>query len=311
MHDVAPRLALPAPNATADLTMADGAVIRLRRHGNATGPRIALSHGNGLAIDAYFPFWSLLMARYDVILFDQRNHGENPLHDAAGHNWDRIARDNVEIFAGMRRAFGDKPIIGAFHSLSAVAAAMALSRFGPRWTPLILIDPPIFPRAGHPLERMEQAHMADMAALARRRPERYPDPAAFAAQLAGRPAFRRWVPGAHELFARATLRPDPAGEGWILRCPREFEARIFETNVDPTIWPRLGSSPVPIYLIGADTALEGQQAPAFLTEGLARDQNLPYVMIRDSTHFLQLERPHEVFAAMENFLSAARVSGAK
>jgi pimeloyl-ACP methyl ester carboxylesterase len=303
MHDFPPRLAVPAPLATADLTMSDGAVIRLRRHGNPAGPRVALSHGNGLAIDAYLPFWSQMLAGWDVILFDQRNHGENPLHGAAGHTWARITADNPEIFDGIARAFGAKPVVGAFHSLSAVAAAMAAMRFGPRWSHLVLIDPPIFPRRGHPLENIEEMHMVDMAALARRRPERYPDPAAFAAQLAARAMFRRWVPWAHELFARATLRPDPAGDGWILRCPRALEASIFEHNVDPTIWPRMGALGVPVFLIGADPKLEGQQAPAFLTEGLAADQGLPYAMIPDTTHFLQIERPREALAALEDFLS--------
>lgn len=303
MHELPPTLAVPEPRAVADLTMSDGAVIRLRRHGNPDGPRVALSHGNGLAIDAYLPFWSLLLPGYDVVLFDQRNHGENPLHGARGHDWDRITRDNLEIFDGIAREFGAKPVIGAFHSLSAVAAAMATLRFGPRWSPLVLFDPPIFPRPGHPLEEMEHRHMREMSALARRRPERYPDPAAFAAQLAARPMFRRWVPGGHGLFARATLRPDPAGKDWVLRCPRELEARIFEENVDPTVWPRLGACPVPLYLIGADTRVEGQQAPAFLTEGLARDQGIPYAMIPETTHFLQIERPQDVFDAFGIFLS--------
>lgn len=308
MHDTAPRLEIPTPLASADLVMSDGAVIRLRRHGNPAGPRIALSHGNGLAIDAYLPFWSLLRRRYDIVLFDQRNHGENPRHGEAGHNWERIARDNLEIHDGIAREFGAKPAIGAFHSLSAVAAAMALLRFGPRWRPLMMFDPPIFPRAGHPLAEMEDMHMGDMATLARRRPERYSNPAALAAQLAARPTFRRWAPGAHDLFARATLRPDPAGGGWILRCPREFEARIFEENVDPSVWPRLGAASVPLFLIGADIGLEGQQAPAFLTEALARDQGIAYAMIPETTHFLQIERPNEALEAMEIFLASQGIN---
>ncbi len=221
-----------------------------------------------------------------------------------------ITRDNVEIFDGIARAFGAKPVIGAFHSLSAVAAAMATLRFGPRWSPLVLFDPPIFPREGHPLEAMEHGHMRDMSALARRRPERYPDTAAFAAQLASRAGFRRWVPGAHDLFARSTLRPDPGGNGWVLRCPRELEARIFEQNVDPTVWPRLGACPVPLFLIGADTRVEGQQAPAFLTEGLAADQGIPYAMIPDTTHFLQIERPRAVLREMGNFLARQGITAA-
>ena len=60
------------------LMMDDGAIIRIRQHGNPDGPRLALSHGNGLAIDGYLPFWGPLRERYELILFDFRNHGQNP-----------------------------------------------------------------------------------------------------------------------------------------------------------------------------------------------------------------------------------------
>jgi hypothetical protein len=67
--------------------------------------------------------------------------------------------------------------------------------------------------------------------------------------------------------------------------------------------------PVPLFLIGADTGLEGQQMPAFLTEAMAREHRLPYAMIPDTTHFLQIERPAEALAAMENFLSGQGIKG--
>ena len=51
------------------------------------GPRLVLSHGNGLAIDGYLPFWGPLCERYDVILFDFRHHGRNPSNPAWAHDW--------------------------------------------------------------------------------------------------------------------------------------------------------------------------------------------------------------------------------
>ncbi|MCY4629986.1 MAG: hypothetical protein OXE75_03735, partial [bacterium] len=58
--DSSTRWAIPEPLETIDARMADGTVITLRRHGNPDGRRLVLSHGNGLAIDLYYPFWSLL-----------------------------------------------------------------------------------------------------------------------------------------------------------------------------------------------------------------------------------------------------------
>ncbi len=314
MNDAAPppTLTVPAPAAVVDLAMDDGAVIRLRRHGNPDGPRIALSHGNGLAIDAYLPFWSLLLDGYDVILFDIRNHGQNPRHDpdhhTDHHTWDWFARDMESIFDGIAAHFGDRQVIGAFHSLSSIAAIMHTLAKGPRWSPLVLFDPPLFPRPGHPLEGLEREHMREMGAIARRRPPRYDDPSVMAAQLRRRAMFQRWRPGSHDLFARTTLRPAADGDGWELACPRELEARIFETNIDPTLWPRLPEVPVPLKIIAADPELPGQQAPALLSAAVAEDQGIDYAMIPETTHFLQIEQPEAVLAALEAFLRANGVA---
>jgi pimeloyl-ACP methyl ester carboxylesterase len=85
-------LIVPTPHETFDLTMADGAPIRIRRHGNPKGPRLVLCHGNGFAIDAYVPFWSLLADRFDLVLYDQRNHGQNPLYKPEAHDVPRFVR---------------------------------------------------------------------------------------------------------------------------------------------------------------------------------------------------------------------------
>ena len=38
---------VPSPVETLDLTMEDGAVIRVRRHGNRAGPRLILARSGG------------------------------------------------------------------------------------------------------------------------------------------------------------------------------------------------------------------------------------------------------------------------
>lgn len=293
----------PQPHAVVDLTMPDGAVVRLRRHGNPSGPRVALSHGNGLAMEAYYPFWRLLLDDYDVVLFDVRNHGQNPLHGPENHRWEVFRDDFERIYEGIQAHFGAAPTAGAFHSLSSIVSLDQVLTYGARWTPHVVIDPPIFPPDGHPLAGMEEENMREMAALARRRPRRYASYQAFADQLAGRAAFARWVPGAHLLFAQSTLRPDTGGEGYVLCCPREMEAHIFVTNVNPTLWPRAGEIAAPLKVIGADPKLEFQNAPSILCRAFAGEQELDYTMIEDTTHFLQIERPEAACAALTDFLA--------
>lgn len=283
--------------------MPDGAVVRLRRHGDPSGPRIALSHGNGLAIQAYYPFWRLLLDDYDLVLFDVRNHGQNPLQGPENHRWEVFRDDFERIYHAIQDHFGEAPTAGAFHSLSSIASLDQVLTHGDRWNPFVLIDPPIFPPRGHALVEMEERNMAEMSALARRRPQRYPSEQAFADQLAGRAAFARWVPGAHLLFAQSTLRPDPEGDGYVLCCPREMEGQVFVTNVDPTLWPRAGEIAAPTKVIGADPRLEFQHSPSILSRAFAEEQGLDYTMIADTTHFLQIERPEAACEALTAFLA--------
>ena len=46
---------VPEPESTFDLHVGDDTTITIRRYGNPRGPRLVLSHGNGFAIDLYYP----------------------------------------------------------------------------------------------------------------------------------------------------------------------------------------------------------------------------------------------------------------
>ena len=139
-------LVVPTPVAQIDLPMADGAVIRVRRHGNPDGKlRVVASNGNGFAIDGYYPFWSLLLERYDVVVFDMRNHGQNPTADPMNHDYDHMAADMGTILDGVNAQWGKKPAIGAFHSMSGRAAMRDAVDIGWRWDALVLFDPPDIP----------------------------------------------------------------------------------------------------------------------------------------------------------------------
>ncbi len=298
-------LIVPEPSQTRTVVMSDGAEILLRRHGDPGGPRLVISHGNGLAIDAYLPFWSLLCERYDLILFDVRNHGRNRLHDASSHTWDRIGQDMDELQIAVGVEFGEKPMTGVFHSLASVAAVRQVLKSGGAWAKLVLFDPPFYPLEGHALLAVHEEHLIRMERLARRRPETYADLSDFSDVLKSRSQFSRWVDGAHDLFARATLRHGPEA-GWELACPRDFEAHIFLTNRDGTVWPRLvRGTDIQLAVIGADPGLSDSDSPSRVCSALARDVGLPYEFVPDTTHMLQIEAPQACVGALERVISKA------
>jgi pimeloyl-ACP methyl ester carboxylesterase len=282
--------------------MEDGAIIRLRQHGNPAGPRLALSHGNGLAIDGYCSFWNLLADRYELILFDFRNHGQNPVHRLDRHNWPQFLQDLERIFQAIQHNFGVKRTAGLFHSLSAVSATMHTQRMGKRWDPLVLFDPPFYPRDGHPLRELQLLNEDDIAARAERRNPIYPDPMDLARQF--RKYLPGWQPEAYEFMARATLRRDDATNKWVLACPREYEAHIFRSNRDPSTWSGLARMPVPVKLICADPAAGEKMPPALIGKALAEEARVDYDFIPGTTHFLQVERPAECVLSTEAFLAS-------
>ena len=290
----------PAPAETAVLTMADGTEILVRRLGTPAGPRLVLSHGNGLAIDGYLPFWRHFLARYDLVMFDLRNHGRNAVRPAQRHDWDVLTDDIVAIAAGIRARFGDKKMTALVHSASSMASLAALRRGERPWDALVAFDPPLFPPADHALRAQAEREWASLVARSRRRPERYPDPSGLAQQFRRSTFMRRWAPEAFDTMAQATLRPDPAHGDFTLACPREFEARLFETNRDPGFFLELPRLPGPLMVIGADPDQPDAEIPPLINRLLA--DRIEYRAISDSSHFLQVERPLECVAAVEDFL---------
>jgi pimeloyl-ACP methyl ester carboxylesterase len=292
---------LPVPRETAVVTLTDGTEILLRRLGDPAKPRLALSHGNGLAIDGYWPFWRLLLARYDLVMFDQRNHGRNAVHLDRRHDWDILSEDIVAIAAGITAAFGKKTTTALVHSASSIASLRAMLHDQFPWDAVVLFDPPFYPPPDHPLLPQAEREWLSLVMRSRRRPERYDDPSGLAAQFRRSTYMTRWVPEAFDVMARATLRPDPARGDWTLACPREFEARLFETNRDPIYVEKIASvRGAPFCVIGADPDKPDAEIPPLINKWLA--DRIDYRPIKDTTHFLQVEKPAACVAAVEDFL---------
>ena len=100
------QIRIPDPLESAQIRMADGAPITLRRHGNPSGARIVFSHGNGLAADLYYPFWSLLTDRFEIILYNYRSHGWNPVWNRQTHTFPTMVGDSQRIVRAIDDHFG-------------------------------------------------------------------------------------------------------------------------------------------------------------------------------------------------------------
>ena len=288
---------IPEPLSVREVRLDERTVTTLRQHGNVSGPRLFLSHGNGLAIDLYYPFWSLLAHDHELIVYDLRNHGWNSVDGPKDHNIPTLIHDHDLILESIDGIYGNKPIVGVFHSLSSIVPLLSFTRL---YSGLVLFDPPLCKPGASQVELQTAAEKA--AARIRRRGHRFKTKQEFADFLRYIPAFARVAPGVRELMAETTLRQAASGEegeGYELRCPREYEAQIMDyaRSFFPLVDLELLSCPIKI--VGADPTHPYSYLPTFDFSDVVK---VDYDFIPEATHFLQLEKPRECAAAVRDFL---------
>jgi len=292
---------VPEPLSACEVRHDDGSVTVVRRHGCPEGPRLLLCHGNGLAIDLYYPFWSLLTREFDLLVYDLRNHGWNDVGPREEHNVPNLVRDQEQVIDAVARRYGDRPTVGVFHSLSALTTLLSPMLSAGRTGTLsawVLFDPPLFrPGPGDP----DYDALAEMSAgITLRRAHRFRKRQHFTDLLSYLPLLVRAVPGASDLMARTILRESSGDEGYELRCPREYEAQIIAYVRTYAFLVDFGSLPCPTKVVGSDPTLPYAYLPTF---DLSHIRTVEYDFIPETTHFLQLEKPAECVRAMRDFLA--------
>ena len=296
------RWEIPEPRSAHEVRHDDGSVTFLRRHGNPAGPRLLLGHGNGLAMDFYYPFWSLLTDDFDVLLYDMRNHGWNAVGERAEHNVPNLVRDQERVIEAATREYGERSTTGVFHSLSALTALLSgtLGTGGcdtlAAW---ILFDPPLY-RPG-PKDPDFDAVAEQAAGVASRRADRFRTREDFVELFEFLPVLRRAVPQAAELMSQTILRESSllGLGGYELRCPRDYEAQIIAFIRTYAFLVDFGNLPCPTKVIGSDPTLPYAYLPTF---DLSHILTVDYDFIPETTHFLQVERPAECIGAMRGFM---------
>lgn len=292
---------IPEPRANLTVTNADGAVLKVRRHGNPNGPRLFVSHGNGFGIDGYFHFWSRFLTGFDVVAFDMRSHGQNPRADPAHHDYAHMVEDLDAVCRAVVAEWGGKPAVGVFHSMSAQCAMLQALAGRAQFEALVLFDPPNVPAPGHAVHEAMVAYEHKLANWARRRRAHFDDPGQLAAEYTGTRSGRTWAAGAPALMARAVLQPDPRG-GWTLACPCGLEASMYLQGIDLGRWPTRKQIGVPTMLIGADPDRPYPAATGLSNRALAQEGGFDYRPILGTSHLLQLEAPNACADAALEFL---------
>ena len=301
MKDAEPRWELPEPNSIHHEVMEDGTVVILRRHGNPSGTRLVLSHGNGLAIDLYFPFWSLLMEDYDLIVYDLRNHGWNPSGTLENHNVPSLIEDHDRIMEAIDERYGSKPKIGVFHSVSSLATLLSPTMGSP-FAARVLFDPPFWKPGRSDADYEGEA--IRLATMTRRRTVRFKRREDFAVLLSIIPTFRFVQPGVFDLFSKTTLRECSDGQGFELCCPREYEAQMIQYARSFAVLVDFDETVCPTKVIGADPTLPYSYLPTLDPGDVF---TVDYDFLPDASHFLQLEQPKQCATLLHEFVQGLKI----
>jgi pimeloyl-ACP methyl ester carboxylesterase len=288
---------------TFDVALDDGAKIRMRRHGHPDGVRLLLTHGNGFAADAYFPYWRHLLPQFDLLVFDFRNHGQNLPVVPPHHTYEQLTRDLESVVQGVNARLGEKPTVGIFHSMSGRTAMKHAIEIGWRFDALVLFDPPNVPPPDHPAYAAMAAFEKRLTAWARGRRRQFASVGELAKEYRQSRATARWVTGAHELMARSVLRKSPGGDGYELVCDPENEATIYAQALTLNLWPKATAFGGPVKLIGCDPGMTGAPATGPANAALGREGSYDYSFVPGAGHLLQIEEPQACIALTLEFLA--------
>ena len=287
---------LPKASKVLEVPMDDGATVYVRRHGNPDGPRLLLSHGCGMAIDTYLPYWTLLLDRFDLFLFDLRSHGWNPPGPRMAQNIPTFVRDCESILRAIGQSCGERPVIGAFHSLSGLVALLHEEQWK-GFAGLMLFDVPIMPPGGRPEDLVEMGE--EMSAAARRRRDRFSSRAEFVHRMRRNSVYQRLPDPVMDLMAETTLRPVDNGMAYELCCPRDYEAQVYDYLFGWAMRVNLNRVSCPVKVVGADPTIPFSFMPSM---DLSQLIGLDYDYLPEATHFLQMEEPEKCFDLTLEFL---------
>jgi pimeloyl-ACP methyl ester carboxylesterase len=302
-------LEIPAPHLIFDVPLEDGARIRVRRHGNPDGVRLFLSHGNGYAINGYLPYWEHFLDRFDLMVFDFRNHGDNIPVTPANHTYTQLSRDLERVYRDIMTTLGARKTAGIFHSMSGRTAMKHALEIGFRFDALILFDPPNVPPPDHPAFPAMEAFEARLTEFARGRRTHFATVNELAADFAKSRVGQAWVPGVHELMARSVLQKNPDGDGFLLVCDPANEAGIYAEAMSMNLWPRAKDFGGPVKLIGADPDLKGGPPTGRANQALGTENGYDYSFVSGTGHMLQIERPEACAQLTLAFLTECGLGG--
>ena len=262
-----------------------------------TGPPLHFAHANGFPPGTYRRLIGDLTKHHHVASMSARPLWPDSRPQVL-RDWSPLAED---LRAELNRR-GLRGIVGVGHSLGAVTSLLAAAADPGLFSAVVAVDPLVFTGA-HSLfwgtvKAVGLGGRISLVRGARRRRELWSDRGEARTSYSSKKVFASWDPEVLDDYLDAGMVDLPEG-GVRLRCPREWEARIFSA-APHDLWAQLTKVSVPTLFV------QGEHRDTFLDAARARvEREVPgsrTVVVADSSHFLPMERPSELAGVIEEFL---------
>lgn len=214
--------------------------------------------------------------------FDARGHGGSS-KPCPPYAWRDLGADAAAVAGWL----GLSGALGVGHSLGGHVVTLAAALCPEAFAGLLLIDPVIQSKDRYigPWNGSE---------FAAKRSNRWASPEEMFDSFVSRPPFDIWDRGVLRDYCQYGLTP--AGEGYVLACPPEIEASIYQASTVPesNIFPEIATIPIPVHVVRAGR----YQDPVNMMGVSPTEPNLAAIFARGTdaclkeySHLIPMEAP--------------------
>lgn len=249
-----------------------------------SGRPVLFCHATGF----HARIWDQVVAHFQelgcenrCIAFDARGHGRSS-KSAPPYHWRALGAD----VAALAEALGIEGAVGVGHSLGGHSVTLAAALRPKAFGALVLLDPVIRP-AQHYVAKWDQPH------IVRKRRNQWTSAEEMFQRFENRPPFASWDRRVLRDYCDHALQAN--GAGFVLACPPEIEASIYEHSrvFESNIYAEMATLRIPVHVVrgGLDDEahfMAKSLTSADLAASFAQGRD---TLLAEHSHFIPMEAP--------------------
>jgi lipase len=243
-------------------------------------PAVFLCHATGF----HGRCWDQVIAQLPgrrCFAIDARGHGHST-KPAPPYRWRNFGGDVAEVAAQLNLLAA----IGVGHSMGGHSVTLAAALRPDTFSSLLLLDPVI-------RNRNEYAGPWTQAHFVAKRRNRWASSQEMYARFENRPPFDAWDRSVLRDYCEYGLLRD--GEGFVLACPPEIEAAIYENSPAPesNIYSEIATIQIPVHVVRAGKQLDPANfmGSSPTAPDLASHFSHGTDLVTEQSHFIPMEAP--------------------